>query len=133
MQSKKLVRQLRYLDNPIRPVFEIIDVPKCERILKTCPECDYSIAWDKQNAGVFINCCMCFHLHSTSKVIACMAIVNEIKHEMRSRDIEKSRFEPALNHCRDRDKIQYANWESLPIETLETLLAKIKKMEDAIA
>ena len=127
MPFKKLVkRSLRYLSNPLTPVFKLVDIPKCELVNKTCPECDYPIAWDIKNAGIFINCSMCFHLHPSSTVIACLAIAKEIKQAMELHKIDDSRFDAALEYCRDRDKIQYVSWESLPIEALQTLLKKMQ-------
>jgi hypothetical protein len=120
--NKSVNRRLRYLSNPLPPAFSLIDIPKCELINKTCPECDYPIAWDKQNAGIFVNCSMCFHLHPCSKVIACMATIADIK----LLKVDKSKLETALEYCRGRDKIHYVSWESLPIDDLKTLLGKMQ-------
>lgn len=54
----------RYLDIP-DPAYKIIAIPREEQIPKQCPVCDYAIAWNKQKAGIFINCCHCFHPYET--------------------------------------------------------------------
>lgn len=73
----KTFKKSRYLDIS-DPIYKAIAIPKDEQIPKVCPECDYAIAWNKQKAGIFINCCHCFHQFETPHT-AIFKLIDKLK------------------------------------------------------
>lgn len=87
------------------PVYKTINIPRDEQMPKQCPVCDYAIAWNKQKAGIFINCCHCFHPHETMHT-AIYSLIDKLKDLIG--DDASTNYYPK-------------DWKGLPINEMQSL------------